>query len=108
MHVVFNNISCYYYSHEGGIAVATTKKKPIHVNVDENLKEEAEQLFDDLGLNMTSAITIFLKQSINEQAIPFMINKGNKETLQALKDLKEGNVHGGFSSVDALMEDLNA
>lgn len=108
MHVVFNNILCYYYSHKGGIAVATTKKKPIHVNVDENLKEEAEQLFDDLGLNMTSAITIFLKQSINEQAIPFMINKGNKETLQALKDLKEGNVHGGFSSVDALMEDLNA
>ncbi|EJV00463.1 addiction module antitoxin, RelB/DinJ family, partial [Enterococcus faecalis ERV81] len=50
--------------------MATTKKKPIHVNVDENLKEEAEQLFDDLGLNMTSAITIFLKQSINEQAIP--------------------------------------
>lgn len=108
MHVVFNNIICYCYSHKGGIAVATTKKKPIHVNVDENLKEEAEQLFNDLGLNMTSAITIFLKQSINEQAIPFMINKGNKETLQALKDLKEGNVHGGFSSVDALMEDLNA
>ena len=57
---------------------------------------------------MTSAITIFLKQSINEQAIPFIINKGNKETLQALKDLKEGNIHGEFSSVDALMEDLNA
>ncbi len=57
---------------------------------------------------MTSAITIFLKQSINEQAIPFIINKGNKETLQALKDLKEGNIHGKFSSVDALMEDLNA
>lgn len=86
--------------------MATTKKKPIHVNVDENLKEEAEQLFDDLGLNMTSAITIFLKQSINEQAIPFMINKGNKETLQALKDIKEGKVHGGFSSVEDLMEDL--
>ena len=81
--------------------MATTKKKPIHVNVDENLKEEAEQLFDDLGLNMTSAITIFLKQSINEQAIPFMVNKGNK-------DIKEGNVHGGFSSVEDLMEDLNA
>jgi DNA-damage-inducible protein J len=100
---------CYNYIHKGGIKLATTKKKkPIHVNVDENLKEEAEQLFDDLGLNMTSAITIFLKQSINEQAIPFMINKGNKETLQALKDIKEGNVHGGFSSVEDLMEDLNA
>jgi DNA-damage-inducible protein J len=100
---------CYNYIHKGGVKLATTKKKPIHVNVDENLKEEAEQLFDDLGLNMTSAITIFLKQSINnEQAIPFMINKGNKETLQALKDIKEGNVHGGFSSVEDLMEDLNA
>ena len=74
--------------------MATTKKKPIHVNVDENLKEEAEQLFDDLGLNMTSAITIFLKQSINEQAIPFMINKGNKETLQALKDIKKAKKQG--------------
>lgn len=52
---------CYNYIHKGGVKVATTKKKPIHVNVDENLKEEAEQLFDDLGLNMTSAITIFLK-----------------------------------------------
>ncbi|MDN3128800.1 type II toxin-antitoxin system RelB/DinJ family antitoxin [Enterococcus faecalis] len=88
--------------------MATKKKKPIHVNVDENLKKEAEQLFDDLGLNMTSAITIFLKQSVNEQAIPFMINKGNKETLQALKDIKEENIHGGFSSVNALMEGLNA
>lgn len=37
-----------------------------------------------------------------------MINKGNKETLQALKDIKEGNVHGGFSSVEDLMENLNA
>ena len=45
--------------------MATTKKKPIHVNVDENLKEEAEQLFDDLGLNMTSAITKAKKQGKN-------------------------------------------
>lgn len=44
--------------HKGEIKVATTQKKPIHVNVDETLKEEAEQLFDDLGLNMTSAITM--------------------------------------------------
>ncbi|EGS1179736.1 hypothetical protein I6R74_002640 [Enterococcus faecalis] len=56
------------------------KEKPIHVNVDENLKEKA---------------------------IPFMIKKGNKETLQALNNIKEGNVTGGFSSVDTLMDDLN-
>ena len=33
----------------------------INVRVDENLKKEAEGLFNDLGLNMSSAITMFLK-----------------------------------------------
>lgn len=87
--------------------MSVTKKKPIHIAVDEDLKNEAEQLFNDLGLNMTTAITIFLKQSVTDQAIPFSINKGNAATLQALKDVKEGNVHGGFSSLEELMEDLD-
>lgn len=85
-----------------------TKKKPIHVSVDENLKNDAEQLFDELGINMTTAITVFLKQSVTKQAIPFKIEKGNPATLQAMKDVEDGNVHGGFSSVDELMEDLDA
>ena len=49
------------------------KKKPIHISVDEDLKADAEQLFDELGLNMTTAITVFLKQSVTKQAIPFKI-----------------------------------
>lgn len=86
----------------------TMKKKPIHVSVDENLKHDAEQLFDELGLNMTTAITVFLKQSVTKQALPFKIEKGNSTTLQAIKDVKDGNVYGGFSSIDDLMEDLDA
>ncbi|EGP4917839.1 type II toxin-antitoxin system RelB/DinJ family antitoxin [Enterococcus faecium] len=86
----------------------TMKKKPIHVSVDENLKHDAEQLFDELGLNMTTAITVFLKQSVTKQALPFKIEKGNPITLQAIKDVKDGNVYGGFSSIDDLMEDLDA
>lgn len=85
-----------------------TKKRPIHISVDEDLKKDAEQLFDDLGLNMTTAITIFLRQSLTDQAIPFSINKGNPETLQAMKDIEEGNLHGGFKDVDELLEDLDA
>ena len=53
--------------------MSTTKKKPIHISVDEDLKEQAELLFNDLGLNMTSAINVFLRQAVNEQAIPFEI-----------------------------------
>lgn len=84
------------------------KKKPIHISVDEDLKEQAELLFNDLGLNMTSAINVFLRQAVNEQAIPFEIRKINSETLQALKDVENGNLRGSFSSVKELMEDLNA
>ncbi|MDA9460959.1 putative DNA-damage-inducible protein J [Enterococcus mundtii 3F] len=81
----------------------TTKKKPIHISIDEDLKKDAEQLFDELGMNMTTAITVFLKQSVTKQAIHFKIERGNPATLQAIKD---GNIHGGFSSVDELLEDL--
>ena len=45
---------------------------------------------------------------MNEQAIPFEIRKINSETLQALKDVENGNLRGSFSSVKELMEDLNA
>lgn len=88
--------------------MSTKKKKPIHITVDEDLKEEADKLFNDLGLNMTSAITIFLKQSVTNQAIPFQISRGNKDTLQALKDVETRNVYGGFDSTDSLLEDLDA
>lgn len=82
------------------------EKKPIHVMVDEGLKTEAEQLFSDLGINMTAAITIFLQQSITEQAVPFKIRRANKETLEAMKDIEEGRIHGGFSSARELVEDI--
>ena len=43
--------------------------------MDENLKKQAEVLFSDLGLNMSSAITIFLKSAVDYNGIPFEIKK---------------------------------
>lgn len=37
----------------------TTKKKPIHISIDEDLKKDAEQLFAELGMNMITTITVF-------------------------------------------------
>lgn len=72
--------------------MGTANKKPIHISVEANLKDNAEQLFNDLGLNMTTAITIFLKQSVANQAIPFSINKVNAETLQTIQNTNESSV----------------
>ena len=41
------------------------------IRIDENIKQEAETLFTRIGLNLSSAINVFFRQAIREQAIPF-------------------------------------
>ena len=43
----------------------------VTIRMDEDLKRQAEELFDALGLNMTTAITAFAKAAVREQKIPF-------------------------------------
>ena len=68
--------------------MATTN---ITIRMDEELKKQAEELFSDLGLNMTTAFTVFVKQSVREQQIPFMLSKKtpNEETFQAIREIEE-------------------
>lgn len=65
------------------------KMANISIRMDDNLKAKAEELFDDLGMNMTTAFTIFVKQAIREQVIPFSISREipNEETLAAIKEV---------------------
>ena len=51
----------------------------ITVRIDDNVKNEAEALFDRLGLSMSGAINIFFRQAITEQAIPFAIRTKTRE-----------------------------
>lgn len=46
----------------------------INMRIDDNLKRDAELLFDELGLNMTTATTIFLKQCVRCRGIPFELS----------------------------------
>lgn len=48
----------------------------ISMQMDERLKMQADQLFTDLGLDMASAVNLFVKQAVREQQIPFVISKG--------------------------------
>ena len=64
--------------------MATTN---INVRVDTELKQSAESLFNDLGLNMTSAIILFLKSAVSHDGIPFEIKRvPNVETRAALAE----------------------
>jgi DNA-damage-inducible protein J len=62
--------------------------KNITIRMDEELKEQSEKLFTALGMNMTTAITTFIKQAVREQGIPFNITLEvpNKETREAIME----------------------
>ena len=82
-----------------------------NIKIDPELKEQAQDLFESLGMNLTTAVNIFLRQSVREQAIPFRIGEPapNAETLQAIRDARNGvGLSRGFTSVKELMEDLDA
>ena len=83
----------------------------INIRVDSKVKEEAEELFNKLGLNMSAAMNIFLRQSIRHRGIPFelRIDEPNEISLAAMEDVDNNqNLSRSFDSLEALMEDLNA
>ena len=46
----------------------------LNIRIDKNLKEQAENFFGELGLNMTTAFNIFVRQSLRQGKIPFEIS----------------------------------
>jgi len=45
----------------------------LNIRIDRDLKEEADLMFNALGMNLTTAITIFVKQAVRQKKIPFEI-----------------------------------
>ena len=63
----------------------------IAVRVDEQLKKEAPALFNELGLDMSTAVKLFLKQSVLTRSIPFKLaldEYSKEEVEQAKKDIQ--------------------
>lgn len=60
----------------------------LNIRTDKEIKVQAEKIFDALGLNMTTAINIFLRQAIRENGIPFEVklNVPNETTIAAIRE----------------------
>jgi DNA-damage-inducible protein J len=48
----------------------------VNIRIDDNLKASADALFDELGLNMSTAVNMFVKQAVRQGGIPFPISTG--------------------------------
>ena len=78
------------------------------IRVDSALKSEAETLFEELGMSISTAFNIFLRQAVRMQAIPFAITKGiaNRRTLSAMQEaerIADDPTVAGFTDRVSLM-----
>ena len=81
------------------------------IRTDPEIKAQAQKVFADLGMDMTTAINVFLRQAIRYNGFPFEVRNPEPGALTyfVLEDVKRGrNLSGPFDSVEALMEDLDA
>ena len=88
--------------------MATTN---LNIRTDKEIKEAAEKIYSSLGLNMTTAINMFLRASIRENGIPFglKLDIPSDETIKAIEEgrmiAKDKNVTA-YDSMDDLREAL--
>lgn len=81
----------------------------ISIRLNNDLKRNFDDLCNELGFNMSTAITMFIKAAVREQGIPFALslNDYNKETQKVIKDANEGiGLSKAYNSVDDMMNDI--
>lgn len=92
----------------------TMNATTLNVRVDAELKKEVESCLDEMGLNMSTAITMYLKQIAKLRTIPFQVTANprlNRTTIAAIEEA-ERIAHDpsikGYRDIDSLMESLNS
>jgi DNA-damage-inducible protein J len=94
---------------KGAKLMATTN---VTIRMDVKLKKQAEELFSELGLSMTTAFIVFTKQAVREQRLPFTISRNvpNAETRMAIDEVEKMKLNPsdekGFDDVDEMMRVL--
>lgn len=88
----------------------------IQIRIDEKTKKSAKKVFDKIGIDMSSAVKVYLKQVVITQAIPFPLLTENgltvereREIMQASKEAEQGiNVSGPFTTAKEIKNYLNS
>lgn len=95
--------------------MSNVKSVNMNIRMDESTKKQSQRLFAEFGLDMTTAINMFLKQSIREQRIPFelkLYTTPNAETIEAIEEVEEMKRTGDFGKVyqdvDGMFKELLA
>ena len=86
---------------------------PTQIRIDENLKKQATELFSQLGMDMSSAMNIFLRQCVMRGGLPFEVTlpKYKQDVLDAMEEAKklskDPNIKR-YASFSEAMEDIDS
>ena len=80
----------------------------LNIRTDKDVKEKAEKIFNELGLNMTSAVNIFLRTAIRERGIPFelKLDVPNETTIEEGRRMASDPSSPRYSNIDELRDAL--
>ena len=91
----------------------------LNIRIDRDLKIQADRLFNDMGMNLTTAVNVFVRQAVLERAIPFKIHRGaetagtkpsveeRRAAMQEVRELLSG-IDGGGIDLDRMKEERRA
>ena len=89
------------------------KTDTLNIRIEPELKKEVEITLNDLGMNIADAVTIFLKQVVMTESIPFIIKKPrfNDEMLEAIAEAedisKNPDKYKSYHNLSEILEDIN-
>jgi DNA-damage-inducible protein J len=67
----------------------------INVRIDYQLKHDAEEILDEIGLNMSTTVNVLLKAIVAHNGLPFKLEakRPNRETVEAIHEIESGGGH---------------
>jgi DNA-damage-inducible protein J len=83
----------------------------LNIKIDRNLKKEADELFGEMGMTLTTAVNVFVRQAVHERAIPFRIHVDDDREVaaRAKAALGESRAHAAASgTADMTMDEIDA
>ena len=80
----------------------------ISIRMDSNLKAAAEALYEELGMNLSTAFNIFVRQSLRERGIPFKITEGTVSAMLEAERIAKDPTVKGYHDVDEFFANLDS
>jgi len=84
----------------------------LQIRVEEGLRSQAAAIYEDLGIDLQTAVRIFLRRSVMENGLPFSMTLGKKENvaaeagMKAIQAMRESAEQAGLS--DMSLDEINA